>query len=140
MGPGVLIFHCLEHNKCIGFVILDGAESPKIVTEIIVSRMSSPPQIIIYDNGSNLCEYVLNRFPLFFNKTRFFVDGFYFKSYTNCPNTYDSNFNEGLTGKLNTSLAEQKNSRYANLKYTAPFLSMYSLALKLRYAINYHND
>lgn len=140
MGPGVVAFHCLEHGKCFGFIILQDAESPKIMLDTIVSRLPSPPKVIVYDNGCNLQEYILNRFPNFFRDTRVFVDGFHYKSHTNCPSTYDSGFNVMLTKSLNTSLAEQKNARYAHLKRTAPLLSLSSLALKLRYVLNYHNE
>ena len=43
LGPGVLLFWCAVHGKCIGFQILNSAESPRSVFEVLVS--TCPPAV-----------------------------------------------------------------------------------------------
>lgn len=138
MAAGLLWYFCGTHNKCVGFSILNSAESCKIVSETIISRFDVPPEIIIYDNCCNLEEYILNRFPEYFKKTKFFVDGFHHKSHTNCANTYDSGIHQFI--KCNSSLVEQKNSKLRHLKDTTPFLKARTFFSKIVYAVHKINN
>lgn len=134
MAPGILLFYCGEHQKCLGFTILSSAESCKIVTEIIITRFHIPPDVIIYDNACNLEDYVLNRFPNYFKNTKFFVDGFHFNAHSNCAQTYDSGMHKFMN--VNTSLAEQKNSKLRHIKNTTPFMKARTFFSKIIYAIH----
>lgn len=135
LAPGVLYFFCVEHQHCIGFVILKTAESPKLIAEILLTRFSKAPRIVLYDNACNLSEFVLNRYPVPFEGTRFFVDGFHFSSHVNCSPSYNSADHPSLTKSLNTSLVEQKNSQLRFLKQTSPFLKFITFAIKLIYSM-----
>lgn len=137
MGPGILFFHCVEHETCLGFVVMQ--ESPRQVVNVLLSRFTEMPKYLIYDNGCNLSEYALNRYPQTFKNTRFFVDGFHYASHTNCAPTYDTGSHPFVMKSYNTSLAEQKNARFAHLKPTAPFMNTRTFMARLRYTINYVN-
>lgn len=139
MGPGTLYFFCEVHRKCIGFVILDKPESPRIVTQVLLTRFTEMPAIILYDNGCNLNEFIMNRYPNEFEKSRIFVDGFHFNSHNNCSNSYDSHSHPDITNDVNTSLPEQKNSRYTKMKATSPFLKLSTFMAKVRYSAMFYN-
>lgn len=61
LGPGVIFYFCLDHGTVIGFTILEKAESLQQVTNVILSRFSGL-DLILYDNGCNLHEFMLNRY------------------------------------------------------------------------------
>lgn len=134
MGPGTIYFFCVEHQKCIGFIVLHKPESLRIITHTVLTRFENMPEIILYDNGCNLNEYILNRYPNEFKNTRILVDGFHFNSHVNCSPSYDSSALPGMTRSLNTSLLEQKNSRFSKMKSTSPFLKLETFMSKLRYS------
>lgn len=135
LGAGVVFFYCVDHNKCIGFIILGKSESPKIITQFMLTRLENMPDVIIYDNCCNLCEYILNRIPKPFENTRFMVDGFHFESHNNCSNSFNTSDHPGITKTINTSLVEQKNAKLRFLKRTTPYLKYNTFAYKLIYAI-----
>lgn len=140
MAPGVLWFFCGDHHKCVGFVVLDSAESCKIVSEIIITRFPIPPKNIIYDNGCNLEDYVLNRWPDYFKDTAFLIDEFHFKSHNNCAPTYDSGLHSTLICDVNTSLVEQKNSKIRHIKNTTPFMKCRTFMSKLINVVSNINE
>lgn len=60
LAPGVIFFHCLQHSKCVGFVVLQEPESLTQISQVIIRRFSES-ELICYDNGCNLSEFFLNR-------------------------------------------------------------------------------
>lgn len=139
LAPGILWFFCGQHNKCVGFVVLESSESCKTVSEIIITRFEQPPDIIIYDNSCNLEQYVLNRWPNYFQNTTFYVDGFHYKSHKNCATTYDSGLHSSVISTINTSLVEQKNARIRHIKNTTPLMKARTFMSKLIYIVSYIN-
>lgn len=135
LGAGVIFFYCVEHNTCIGFIILQKAESPKIISQFLLTRFKTMPKVILYDNACNLLEFILNRSPIPFEDTRFYVDAFHYESHINCSNSFNSADHPIITKDLNTSLVEQKNSKLRLLKRTAPYLTFKTFAYKIVYAI-----
>jgi hypothetical protein len=55
-GAGVLLFWCITHRECLGFVILEKGESCKSVYEVLSTRFAIMPKYVIYDNACNLYE------------------------------------------------------------------------------------
>lgn len=139
-AQGVILFHCLDHNACLGFVILDVPESPKKIYEVLLTRFKLLPSVIIYDNACNLQEYILNRAPWQFRRTQFFVDHFHFFSHTNCASTFNSGEYTQLLEKTNSQLTEQKNSRVTVMKQTAVQKKFRTFAAFLRYFVGLLND
>jgi hypothetical protein len=90
LGAGTLLFWCGIHRKCLGFYIMQSAESCKTVFQILATRFPRQPRVIIYDNGCNLSEYILNRAPGPFKDTYILSDGFHWKNHTNCGMSYNS--------------------------------------------------
>lgn len=90
LGAGTLLFWCGEHRKCLGFYVMPSAESCKTVFTILTTRFPKQPRVIIYDNGCNLSEYILNRAPLLFKETYILSDGFHWKNHINCGEAYNS--------------------------------------------------
>jgi hypothetical protein len=138
-APGVVLFYCVEHEVCIGYVVLSNVESPNVPFEILATRFKKMPEIVIYDNGCNLNEYILNRTPYLFRRTQILVDGFHFHSHTNCAPTFSTSENSYLSTNLNTSLFEQKNARLAKLKNTAPLMRSRVFMSLLRFAVSHLN-
>lgn len=60
LGAGVLLFWCLHHRECLGFVILEKGESCQAVYNVLSTRFSVMPQYVIYDNACNLYEVYLS--------------------------------------------------------------------------------
>ena len=99
LGAGTLLFWCGLHRKCLGFYVMQSAESCKTVFQILVTRFRLQPKVIIYDNGCNLSEYILNRAPGPFKNTYILSDGFHWKNHTNCGMAYNSKLYPALNGK-----------------------------------------
>jgi CxC4 like cysteine cluster associated with KDZ transposases len=133
--PGVLLFYCVEHQCCIGFVVLEGGESPRIVHEVLLTRFKTLPQNVIYDNGCNLSEYIINRTPYLFRRTQVFVDAFHYYSHSNCARCFSTNESPMLSEHWNTSLFEQRNARLTKLKETAPLMRARVFMAMLRIAV-----
>lgn len=134
LGAGVLLFFCVDHNNCIGFVILDRAESPKVISDIFLTRFEIMPHTILYDNSCNLSEFILNRTPQLFKDTQFLIDGFHFSAHSNCANSYNiSDYPFSIS--VNSSLVEQKNAQLRYMKATSPCLKYNTFVMKLIYAV-----
>jgi hypothetical protein len=139
LGPGIVLFFCLEHSKCIGFIVQKEPESLTMVFEAIVTRFKIMPKTIIYDNGCNLYEYIQNRLPQLFSKTQVLVDSFHYHSHTACAPTFDSNQNF-VAKSFNSSLCEQKNKKIKKAKPTTPFMRYRTFAAFLRFMVYRLND
>lgn len=46
LAPGVFLFSCLEHQQWLGFIVLQYAESLKIITETILTKFKIIPEVI----------------------------------------------------------------------------------------------
>ena len=102
MAAGTLCIWCACHRKSIGFIVLQSAESVEHVYNILLTRFPQLPEIIIYDNGCNLYEYILNRSPEFFLKTMIVCDGFHVANHINCCAAFDYTkypFLQGISNK-----------------------------------------
>jgi hypothetical protein len=133
LAPGVVLFYCMEHAKCIGFIVQRVAESPSLIFETLVSRFSVMPEVIIYDNACNLFEYCHNRMPNLFKSTRFLIDNFHFFSHINCAPTFDTHHHDHITRNMNTSLCEQKNKKFAKAKSICTFQRFRSFVAMFRF-------
>jgi hypothetical protein len=56
LGAGVVLFWCIKHRECIGFQVLQSAESCQSIYNVISTRLKKQPDILIYDNACNLYE------------------------------------------------------------------------------------
>ena len=134
-GAGTLCFFCAEHRFCIGFVVLTSSESVQHVYNVLITRFNHMPSVIIYDNGCNLHEYILNRTPWYFVNTMVLCDGFHWQNHINCCDGYNSKLYPFLAG-ISTVLHEQKNSRIAKLKSTSIHMKFESFSWILMYFLN----
>lgn len=73
----LMVFMCIGCNRCIGFSVLPGSESPRSVSDLLFSRFRSAPTTIVYDNGCNLSTFAMLREPMFFGNTTFALDKFH---------------------------------------------------------------
>ncbi|KNE61688.1 hypothetical protein AMAG_18672 [Allomyces macrogynus ATCC 38327] len=136
LGPGVLFVWCPLHRICIGFIVLQRAESPQVVSELLQTRFHTPPSTVIYDNSCNLQTYMLARVPQFCRDVLFLNDGFHYSSHTNCAKTYDSRlFMDSRLKGCTTVIHEQKNKLLARLKGTAPLMRLDSFLGFLLHAV-----
>jgi hypothetical protein len=90
LGGGLILVWCAEHKECIGFYVLPSAESLTYIHQMLVSRFIQMPELIIYDNGCALNEYILNRSPQLFKNTVIVSDGFHWKNHTTCASYFNS--------------------------------------------------
>ncbi|KAI8891491.1 hypothetical protein BC833DRAFT_533892 [Globomyces pollinis-pini] len=118
LGAGTLLFWCGRHRNCIGFTILQSAESSQTVYSTILGRFKKIPKYIIYDNGCNLYDYILNRSPNHFKESYVVSDGFHWKNHINCGSTFNAKIYKHLDD-VSTVLHEQKNALIHKLKRTS---------------------
>ena len=114
-GAGLALFWCARHRHCIGFVLLQSAESCRIVYETLATRFAIMPKYIIYDNGCNLMEYCFNRQPDVFKDTIFLSDGFHWKNHVNCGVYFNSSVYASISDVCSVT-NEQKNVKIAKQK------------------------
>jgi hypothetical protein len=115
LGAGILLFWCAKHRLCIGFLLLESAESCEYVYTTLVTRFKVIPKTIIYDNACNLSEYCMNRAPHLFMNSKFLVDAFHYGGHTNCSYSFNSGLHKSLYG-ISSVLHEQKNALLAKSK------------------------
>ncbi|KAJ2986842.1 hypothetical protein HDV02_006535, partial [Globomyces sp. JEL0801] len=139
LGAGTLLYWCGRHRHCIGFTILQSAESSKTVYSTLLSRFKKLPKYIIYDNGCNLYDYILNRSPEYFMDTYVLSDGFHWKNHINCGVTFNAKLYQALQD-ISTVLHEQKNSWIAKLKKTAVHMNFDTFCEFLVYITHNLND
>jgi hypothetical protein len=102
------------------------------VFQLLVTRFPKQPKVIIYDNGCNLSEYVLNRAPGPFRDTYILNDGFHWKNHTNCGESYNSKLYRALDSILNlvSILVRCSRTKEPHFRQTQVHFSVYEL-LKL---------
>lgn len=66
--------------------------------DMLYSRFSVAPRVVVYDNACNLAVHCLMREPRFYADTAFIVDRMHYKSHRNCPRIYDADQYPGLIG------------------------------------------
>ena len=115
LGAGIILFWCAKHRLCVGFVLLESAESCEYVYSTLVTRFKRIPKTIIYDNACNLSEYCLNRAPELFIDTKFLVDAFHYKGHTNCSHSFNSGMHQSMF-RISSVVHEQKNALLAKSK------------------------
>ncbi|XP_070550905.1 uncharacterized protein [Ptychodera flava] len=81
LSPGIFTMHCM-HGVCYGFQAMRQVESPEIPFNILTTRFTKAPEIVIYDNSCRLHQYCLNREPRYFMNTTFLVDRLHWKNHT----------------------------------------------------------
>jgi hypothetical protein len=139
LGAGTVLFWCAEHRHCIGFLVLTAAESVRHVFEVFVSRFKEMPKVIIYDNGCNLHEYVLNRDPRPFINTLIMSDGFHILDHKNCALTYNPNRYQFLE-EISSVVHEQKNAILDRLKETSGMMRYDTFVALMVYMLHNMND
>jgi CxC4 like cysteine cluster associated with KDZ transposases len=133
-GAGLVPFWCLEHRKCIGWIVLDSAESPRVISNAILTRFPDA-EVVMYDNACRLHEYTLNRFPGAVKNMQFMIDSLHWVNHTSCAEVYNPDNYRAQIGNMPSVLCEQKNSILHRLKTTAPHLNFRSFVALLFYAL-----
>ena len=82
--PEIIALFC-RHGICYDFQVMESHEPPWHTFEIFLFRFPVPTQMIIYDNGCKLHQYVLNHEPVHFKNTIFLVDRFHWQDTWDVP-------------------------------------------------------
>lgn len=129
--PGIFGVWC-PHGINIGFEVLREYESAKIPFKIFYERFSAAPGTVIFDNACNASRYCLRREPLFFSKTRFWIDRLHQHNHTLCHSGYNMKWKPDGTellggrltlGQLNTQVAEQCHAKMELIATQTSFMS-----------------
>ena len=116
LTPGIFTLFC-RHGICYGFQVMESHESPRHPFEIFLCRFPMPPQMIIYNNGCKLHQYVLNREPVHFKNTIFLVDRFHWQGHVGCSSGYSLDSYSSLdVASINSQVNEQANARLQRIK------------------------
>lgn len=105
--PGIFVMHCLRCASCIGFHVMDDAESPRTLFEAIMTRWETAPHVVVYDNACHAHAYFLNREPEYARDMVCLVDTLHYKGHTGCSQSYDISIYPQW-GRFNSQLCEQK--------------------------------
>ena len=136
LTPGIFTVFC-PHGICYGFQAMTSCESPKVPFMIFKTRFSKAPSVIIYDNACNLHKYCLNREPVFFKGTRFYVDSFHWKGHIGCSESYCIDLIRSSldTVHINSQINEQANAGLKRIQSQLTYMSadnfMFHIALFL---------
>ena len=135
LTPGIFTIYC-PHGVCCGFEVMRKCESPQHPFTIFTTRFLQPPKRIIYDNACKLHAYSLNREPLLYKSTKFFVDRFHWRGHIGCSKGYclDS-YKTSKCSQINSQVNEQANSGLQRIKgqlaYMKPENFVFTLSLFL---------
>ena len=93
-----------------------------------------PPQVIIYDNGCKLHQYVLNREPVHFKNSIFLVDRFHWRGHVGCSSGYSLDSYTSLDiASIKSQVNEQANAGLQRIKghitYMKPDILMFRVKL-----------
>ena len=130
--PGLFLCFCKKHGKLIGFHAMKYSESVRTVHNLLYSRFTRAPSIIIYDNCCNLHMYALAREPDFYNNTLFVIDRLHENSHGTCSPAYSCDRYVQLRD-TNTQIAEQKNSLYVQKRAQLYAMGHFMFLFHLRY-------
>lgn len=108
LTPRVIIFFCLKCGKCIGFVVMRNAESPRVPFEVLFTRWSKAPKVFCYDNGCNSHVYILNREPQWAQSLKVVIDGLHEPNHKDCSKAYAIKRYAELASR-NSVVYEQRN-------------------------------
>ena len=98
------------------FTILIFSTLTWILLQILSTRFSCAPKLLVYDNCCNLFKYCMSRTPWLFKDTRFVVDRFHYRDHVGCSEEFNMDTYEELKN-MNSEISEQFNSgaRYGDL-------------------------
>lgn len=88
--PGCQFFWCLECRRCVLFVVMGDAESPRTLFEALYTRFPVAPQRFCFDNGCNVHNYILNREPRHFESMEVYVDETHWQGHNHCSVAYNT--------------------------------------------------
>lgn len=134
-GPGCFFVYCLQHRVCLGFHMLRNHESPQTIFEVLFTRFKTPPKVLVYDNGCNASEFILNREPNFFKEMRIVIDGLHFHNHVNCSKVFDIRQYPEYQNSA-AVLAEIRNAKLRNLKGHLLFANTNNFMVITRYFVH----
>lgn len=139
-GPGSFFVYCGEHRICLGFHLMMNHESPRTIFEILYTRWTTAPRMLVYDNACNACDYFLNREPDFARGMAMASDGMHYNNHKNCSKVFDFRQYSNEYSDVISVLAEIMNSKLANLKVHALFMTGSNFMILTRYYIHRCNE
>jgi len=98
------------HPKCVGVVVLDGAEGQRMPIEFVVQRFATLPDVIVYDFACATLKTALVRLPYVAKRVALRVDRFHWrKNHKDCTKAMCPDSYMTMDG-TNTSSSEERNA------------------------------
>ena len=88
--PGCMIYWCSLCGRCIGFSVMDSAESVRMPFEFMYTTCATAPDKFQMDNVCNLDQYLRNREPEFFAACELLIDEAHFRGHVTCSANYNT--------------------------------------------------
>ena len=88
--PGIMLYWCSICERCIGFSVMDSAESVRMPFEFMYTSCEAAPEKFQMDNVCNLDQYIRNREPEFFAGTELLIDEAHLRSHVTCSENYNT--------------------------------------------------
>jgi len=99
-----------DHPKCVGEVVLDGAEGQRMPIEFIVQRFATLPDVIVYDVACASLKTAFVRLPYVAKRVAMRVDRLHWgKNHKDCTKAMFPDSYVAMNG-ANTSSSEERNA------------------------------
>ena len=135
LSPGIFTVFC-RHRVCLGFSLMQSAESPRTPFEIFLRRFNShlSNMRIFYDNCCNLHQYCLNREPGRFSETIFLIDRLHYQDHIACTEGYSTSAynSDPEIRAINTQINEQANADLRNLSKQVSHMRPENVILQMK--------
>lgn len=88
--PGCMMYWCQDCGRCVGFSVMDHAESVLVPFEFMYTGCETAPDSFQMDNGCNLDQSVRNREPDFFKAMQVYIDEIHYRGHVTCSENYNT--------------------------------------------------
>lgn len=88
--PGCMLYWCTDCGRCVGFSVMDRAESVRVPFEFLYTGSEIAPAKFQMDNVCNADQYFRNREPAFFAGTEMLIDQAHFAGHVTCSENYNT--------------------------------------------------
>lgn len=88
--PGCMLYWCQDCGRCVGFSVMDHAESVLVPFEFMYTGCETAPDSFQLDNGCNLDQSIRNREPEFFKAMQLYIDEAHYRGHVTCSENYNT--------------------------------------------------
>ena len=126
---GIMLMCCGCSRRAVyASMLMDGAESCSYCCDIMVDRLATAPDIVVYDNCCTLARFCLSRYSSFFYKTKWLIDRLHDVNHVNCSDIFKCEAYKGndTIRNINSVAVEQINAIYQRVEKSLRQMNYYN--------------